>query len=779
MKSRQLRLSLVVLLALIASCSGKRNEENLANGGQSSAASAKQDEAAATASSSASAKEIGELADLIAAEAAKLPRTEFDPAALAESLGRNPQAHFQWVRDHTWWAPYRGLLRGPKGVMLDRVGSSLDRALLLGDLLRRAGYSVRLAHAELTESRAAEILDRLRPIPDRRRSPSELKPSSPELKKIVDASFEGDTSLDELAADSMRRRDEARKLASAQSQQVYSAVKDAAAGDGPAKQAITDALQDHWWIERNDGGHWVPMDVLLPDATPGDVVAEATQRLEWNADAEFPAIAESEWHAVELQVVIERYEGNATKELAVLKAVLRPAEVLERPITLAHMPKPWPDMLPNASTDPNALGNAAVSVREWVPFLKVGSDLVAQSGFTDSGDLVEAPFDSQRDIAATGGGGFMSGFGEALGGGESSSSAISAEWLDYEIRVPGSPSQKLRRPLFDLLGPIRRSAGAEGFDASTNERLVERYEALLSSTEIFLQPCDISEEFVAHLMTKSFVANQSAFRELSREQDPDKALKLASSLLERIDRWGPLPGLAYWRSSLGGEPQAWYIDRPNVLNYRFGRPVVNADRVTIREQIDIASNPIAVRAGSATGQFQVRVTQGVTDTIAEMVILGGDPGKTANTSSLFVAAGNEADAGKRIGARDTGAIRELGWPEETAATLAEDIGAGFLAIALAKPVVIDGRERVGWWRVAPHTGETIGVMDTGFHAEEAEYSKLIQMMNALRNFLATNADKIQAARSLPSLTPGQSLLLRAAVAAERALEAFVESRQPF
>jgi hypothetical protein len=84
-------------------------------------------------------KDPGALVDLIVAEAADLPRAEFDPAVLAKQLGKDPQAHFEWVCDHTWWAPYHGLLRGSKGAMLDRVGSSLDRAVLVGDLLRRAG----------------------------------------------------------------------------------------------------------------------------------------------------------------------------------------------------------------------------------------------------------------------------------------------------------------------------------------------------------------------------------------------------------------------------------------------------------------------------------------------------------------------------------------------------------------------------------------------------------------------------------------------------------------
>ncbi len=67
---------------------------------------------------------LGDRIDQLVAEAAKLPRAEFEPAALAATLGKDAQKNFEWVRDHTSWAPYRGLLRGSKGVMLDRVDSA-------------------------------------------------------------------------------------------------------------------------------------------------------------------------------------------------------------------------------------------------------------------------------------------------------------------------------------------------------------------------------------------------------------------------------------------------------------------------------------------------------------------------------------------------------------------------------------------------------------------------------------------------------------------------------
>jgi hypothetical protein len=58
------------------------------------------------------------------------------------------------------------LLRGAAGVLMDRMGNSLDRSLLLGDLLRSAGYDVRLAHTSLSIRKAEELWNDIQKISD-------------------------------------------------------------------------------------------------------------------------------------------------------------------------------------------------------------------------------------------------------------------------------------------------------------------------------------------------------------------------------------------------------------------------------------------------------------------------------------------------------------------------------------------------------------------------------------------------------------------------------------
>ena len=731
MNSHEWRVSILALLIAFPGCSGKKEDA-----GAPGSASA-QEETPVIASGeklpTAQVKDLGKIVDIIVAESADLPRAEFDPAALAAKLGKNPQAHFEWVRDNTWWVPYRGLLRGSRGVLLDRVGSNLDRSVLLGDLLRRSGHTVRLARAQLPESLARQLLTSLPLIPDRRRNTAAAYEPSAKRLRAAEAIVPGlAKTLQQQSVESRQRIEKGAALVRSQTEQLYAAVSDAAAEDTDmADQAVIAALRDHWWVEIEDNGKWIAMDILKPDAKPGDALSIAAQTSDWSATSDAPSIPETEWHTVQIRVVVERYLAGNTSESTLLETTLRPAEVFDTPIALLHHPKPWPDTPASLTTNPNALRDAALNVKVWTPVLRIGDHFVSQAGFTDSADIKANPFDPIADL---GGGGLFGGLDSALGGGEEYEPYASAEWIDYEIRVPGEPSQRLRRQVFDLLGPGRRLAKYTEFNASTEERRLERSEALLSRTDILLQPCEFTEEFVAHLTMSGIVAQQAAIREFARERDDEKRKSIGSAIFKRMQVWGPVLAFASWRSVLGNQHGDWFIGRPNVISHVIGRRLTGTEQPVTWQMIDLAANATDVRRGATKNAFEARLERGVADTVAEMLTLAKDLNKAENTAAIFDTAGGGQSSGAFIAPRDMTAVTELGWPEDETARIAEDINAGFMVVALRQPVELRGVQRVGWWRVHPASGETIGVMDTGFHVTATEEN--IQMIKTMDTIIA-------------------------------------------
>jgi hypothetical protein len=753
MNTRFWRVAVLSVLIACPACS-KKSEDTDAAGTDSrelQAELAASVDDAPGGSSGVGVKDLGKLVDLIVAEAADLPRAEFEPAALAAQLGKDPQAHFEWVRDHTWWAPYRGLLRGSKGVMLDRVGSSLDRAVLLGDLLRRAGYTVRLAHAELPEDVAREAFSKVRPIPDQRRAAVATPRPNAERQRLAETLIPGFARAAQgLAAESKRRRDIGDALVSSQSAMLYGAVKGAVSeDDNAAGQSDFASLRDHWWVEVDEHGKWIAMDVLKSDAKPGNALISATQRSDWNAASDLPSIPESDWHTVQIRLVVERYLAGAISESTVLETTLRPAEVFDKPIALVHFPKPWPDAPIDPTTNPDALRPAALNVRVWTPVLRIGDRYMAQSGFTESADIKAHPFDPTADI---GGGGLFGGLDSALGGGEEYEPYASAEWIDYEIRAPGQAERRIRRQLFDLLGPGRRLAKDANFNGSAENRRLERSEVLLSQIRILLQPCEFPDEFVAHLTVDGVIGQQAAIKQLLLEPDTEKRRREANRILGE-HTWGSELAFASWRSALGNQHGDWLIGRTNVATLRVGQRLTNENLSAVSQQFDIVANATDPRRGSARDPYLVRVEQGVADTVAELLALTGDTGKADNTAAIFDSVDTNRNRGALIAPGDLAGIQKLSWPDDESARVAEDASAGNFVYALRQPVELHGVQRVGWWRVDAATGETVGVMDNGFHASFLENTFVRQTPSGVGS-AATAITPASGGSVLPAMAAG-------------------------
>lgn len=689
---------------------------------------------AATGSSGASGvaiRDLGALADRVAASARALPRAEFDPAALVEAQGKDPQRLFEWVRDRTWWAPYRGLLRGSQGVMLDRLGSNLDRAVLLGDLLRLAGSQVRLAGARMTDEKARDLLGRVRPIPDKRREPVPPPPQSPDDLRAAERIMPG-YEKEAAAAETVARHRwaDGQSLFRTQSEGLLTRLKHVISQSRPhTDEAAIQAMADHWWIERNDGNQWVPMDVLLPDARIGVATAPAVRTVDWPATAAVPPIPADDSHSVRIRIVVERYQSGSTAEAVALEAVLRPVDTLDRPVTFTNFPTSAGGTSPTGQLDPGGLRRIALETKRWLPAISVGQQVTASAGFDDTGRIVQNVLAPPKFDPA----GSVGGLGSALGGGEDEPATLSAQWIDFEIHTPGQPVQLARRTVFDALGPVWRAGSRAPLDGQAEALRLSRAEALGSKTAILLQSSDYTEEFVFHLESSSVVANREGFHQLANAQDPAAVRSIAQSIISKVEMWSSLPDLARLRAQLG-QVHGWLIDRTNVLTYRLTPGVQDPTRVAESELVDLATNGGGSRPGASAEAFRLRVQQGVADTVAELMVVSLDLRGAPNTAALFAANGDAANW-TVVDAGDVATAGRLGWPHEAEARLLEDIRSGFTAVVPKQPVTLGDRPRLGWWRVDPKTGDTVGVMDTGFRQGAPEDATVREKVKELQAWL--------------------------------------------
>ena len=199
---------------------------------------------------------------------AEIPRDTFDVSTLAGKVGSDPMTLTAWVRDNTYWVPYSGALRGPRGVLMDRLGSSLDRSLLLAQLLTEAGHSVRLATRTLSDAAASAIVTRAQAIPveipgTRLEVPGE--PSAEEYTRYAELSGL-DASVLKAGIAAMRSR--ATSAAEQAQRRIVSqtAFLTSATNAHPAAndRSVHAAAKEHWWVQLQRGSEWIDLDPLRP-----------------------------------------------------------------------------------------------------------------------------------------------------------------------------------------------------------------------------------------------------------------------------------------------------------------------------------------------------------------------------------------------------------------------------------------------------------------------------------------------------------------------------------
>lgn len=319
---------------------------------------------------------------------------DWDVAALATSLGPDPNAAFTFVRDATAFDPYAGVLRGAEGTLAARAGNSWDRALLLAALLSKTGVTTRMAFTTLEPSTAAGLIERARLRPAR---------TSPQ---VVSAGL-----LSDIAGPvgARARRDEA-ALRLALGDRV------ASLGMDEVQQARRDVLS-HAWVQYLKDGAWVDLDPTRPDAKPGDVLAPAA--------ATAAAVPNDRYHVVVIRVVAQALVDGKLQENVPLQHEVAAESAAHQHVLLAF--------LPVGGGGAGLLGGGESAPTAYVPTLQVDDE--AFSG-------------GQVALATSEGTG--AGF-DAFGGGgsEGPSSELVALYLEVETRGAGRPPTVARHLLLD------------------------------------------------------------------------------------------------------------------------------------------------------------------------------------------------------------------------------------------------------------------------------------------------------------------------------------------
>lgn len=604
----------------------------------------------------------------------------FTPQDLVARVGRDPEALLAWVRAHTAWVPYRGLLRGAEGTLCDGTGSSLDRAHLLAATLRVAGHEVRLARGTLSADAAGQAIQGF-------------------------AARAAAPAADELPANPSRQDEDALALAAETSAALLAALSDA-----PAPPVEPTALaQDHWWVQQRVGDTWRDLD---PSAdAPGKALTAASAT--FPAQGNGFALPAAEAHTVGLRVVIEQVAAGARQEQVVLRAELRPADWFAQPLAVSFFAFDWPSglQLDHSAEGRARFAQALLATKSWLPTLHLGRERVARASFDQHGIVDQAPaLDGRSKLGRA----VQRGF-DALGGGEAAPEGLlTAVWLEFDALAPGSAPVRRRHELFDLLGPAARAANRLPKELGEAQRL-DRALALLAETQVLLLGGDLPAGVVARRDVEARLDRRGRTRALLDIQDAGQFGNALRELAGEALSDSAAMTFAALRFGLALGPRRTFLASPNLALSRVqARWQADAPPRTAR-LLDLLLNRVAaLPLGDAQQQRAAKVRQGVLDTVAEDLAVGNEPGSANNTAGLSARANMTLRA---LREPDLGA-----WPADSAARARAVLQSG---AALFAP------SDAGWWQVDAASGDTVGAMASGYHQGNNEYAETTTLTNPL------------------------------------------------
>ena len=589
-----------------------------------------------------------------------------DPSAVAASLGGNPRAFEAWIYANTDLVPYAKSLKGARGVLQDREGNSLDRALLMREMLAAAGLRTRLARGELPDASVDRLIERL----------AVTQRAVPLLHAGL---VRADTRADRLARDTLD------VLVPEVLDVASPGLAEAAALRDSQLRRWREALRDHWWIQAKISGIWQDFDPSLGRSerpplaeTYDDLPAEKRQHIR-----------------IAVKAHVER--NGVRRELTVLSLTAPASEFAGKPIALETLPLGTVEE--EIAPMPEQALRRFAEARAWWPMLSVGAETHAPRFVTFDGEVLEATdanvlaFRGAEEAGLAGGNAnALFSLGRALeglsSGQKNATGRLRGAWVEIEIENPGGPQLLHRRNLFEPDGAEPDLRTRIGFGLARKLRF--RAEVTKMTPE-------------ALLARMNAVATRA--KAILDEGSPEHDTIVA---MQRDDPRASIYSFLRWQ---------WSAAQGDVF---LGHAQITSGHVAFMERpsgpaaqdvFDIIENGVDVRPGSALNPFEARLAQGVTDTLAEAGVMATPDALPANAAIWH----NLVLRGK------FGVLVVHQTTSSAPAAFTTDLQAGNIIVA----ALVDGeRDAPFWWRINPETGATLGVDRDGRGAAFLEYLDL-------------------------------------------------------
>lgn len=619
------------------------------------------------------------------------------------TVGKDPRALADWVQTRIGLLPYRDSLKATESVLLEGEANALDRALLLAALMKPEASNIRLIQYSVSEAgRRALFAQYLN---------AKTQPTAwPASVADPGAAVEPDTRLLQAARDRLQALpnqtvdeiwqtllDKGVETAGSQNtetlvQQQLDAFKVYYGLRFTTSEGNADLIIDEGILRAED---LIEIGEVAPEKVIGGLVHAQTVRFEFD-------------------ISVLR-DGQVRKE-TLLSHVFTPAEMQEDTILFSLEPFDGTITLPSTPSRAatNTFLNEIKTLPGFAPTLRFGGKTVSDRGLS----FLQGPIPKDRvkqrlgpigagvDSAARGITGALDGITRGSSTMETDNVVVAAH---MRLTLNGAEGAKaISRRIFDLRGPspwdVRGTVSAEAAARALTS-------ADYSAVKLRILPA--FDTFRMNLTTHR--SNPSVLA-----QEISQFLSLAESVTAARQHAEPIPeetltGLArfsahlslyeYIRSSNSQMRSRLFLAEPNIAIERLKlrmRPD-NGFELSEGVAIDIVSNEVAPIPVSDASPFQMRLRQGIVDSVSETIALAG-----AFSDGVWSSVPTEITAAVLI-PTPSALVRAGSISPHARTTLDAQFSEGRIAILEQT----DRNTHARWWSVDARSGTTVSSWEGG------------------------------------------------------------------
>ena len=667
--------------------------------------------------------------DVLERSAKEIPRDTFDPQAILNTVGTDPAMLFRWVRDNTSLVPYRGSVRGHIGVLMDRLGNSLDRAILLHRLLSMAGHKVRLVRGHLTRKAAEAVLKTTRSL-------QEVRPSAEmqalDFKKMPheypDAYGLCPTDLEKMVqtmrAEQQHRYEELSQLVEEQAELLIDLLAPLTEGCTAARNAAIHALQDHWWLEWQGSSGWIALDPSLPEALPGERLTDMQAVVQSPQDLE-----PKDLHRLTIRVQVERSNAGRLEVETVLEHTMQPSQLFGKRVRLCHIPLNWPEDL--TMSKPEKLREnfkaAVLKQDEWLPVLSVGADSIWQSSFTAAGTVNASP---GKEPASEMGDGLREGFGMLVPMSKEPQTkpCLTAVRIVFDMPSPQGRGST-QRTLFDIktFEDVENDGSLQ--EALSQEQIIQRNMAFFEVIEGMIPVCRISDNYLKSLLYNAVLDNRKEITALF-----DFFFSSNPAVFLNTDAHMDIPPLPLFAFGAERMPTSIYIDEPNIICHHRGMTFdFHTDLPIVYSGLDIIKNDVAALGKDTAHPIQTVIRSGVWDSFLESYLLS-PIGKYGPLESICRQMMAHDSQWRKVSTADDPLLNALN--PLARSIIQDELARGSIIIVPETDNLEDHPAKSLWWRIDPETGATLIMGHKGWGQAYSEYVKTIDAAMSILGYLS-------------------------------------------